>query len=118
MAISGYSCGGTNPPEPCVPPGCRPYFRPNNNLTRGQLSKVIALARGYPTPAPPTPTFADVPSDYPFYVYIEAMAAHNIVSGYTCGGEGEPCPGRYFRPANAATRGQLTKFVTLAYGGP
>jgi hypothetical protein len=46
------------------------------------------------------------------------MAAHDIVSGYTCGGSGEPCPGAYFRPASSATRGQVTKFVSLSYGGP
>jgi hypothetical protein len=116
--ISGYDCGG--PGEPCDPQN-RPYFRPYNNITRGQLSKVIALARAYPLPNPPAPTFADVPPGDPFYAFIEAMAAHNIVSGYDCGAPGEPCDPQnrpYFRPANQATRGQVTKFVTLAYGGP
>ena len=31
-----------NPPEPCVHPQDRPYFRPNNNATRGQTSKIVA----------------------------------------------------------------------------
>jgi hypothetical protein len=114
--ISGYSCGG--PGEPCNAPLDRPYFRPGASITRGQLSKVLALARGYPLPNPATPTFRDVPRSQPFFGYIEAMAAHDIVSGYTCGGRGEPCPGAYFRPANSATRGQVTKFITLSYGGP
>ncbi|HYO51045.1 MAG TPA: S-layer homology domain-containing protein, partial [Chloroflexia bacterium] len=35
--MSGYPCGGPN--EPCVQPERRPYFRPNNNVTRGQTSK-------------------------------------------------------------------------------
>ena len=104
--------------EPCVAPGNRPYFRPGQPITRGQLSKVIALARGYPLPSPPVATFGDVPVGSPFFGYVEAVAAQGIVSGYPCGGIGEPCPGIYFRPGNAATRGQLTKFVTLAYGGP
>ena len=114
--ISGYNCGG--PGEPCVPPLNRPYFHPRHNITRGQLSKVLALARGYGLPTPDPPTFRDVPSDQPFFRYIEAMAAHGIVSGYTCGGGGEPCPGAYFRPNNDATRGQVTKFVAIAFGGP
>jgi hypothetical protein len=117
-AISGYDCGGVG--EPCDPQN-RPYFRPFNNITRGQLSKVIALAKGYPLPSPPSPTFADVPATHPFYVFIEAMALNNIVSGYTCGGVGEPCDPQnrpYFRAAANATRGQVTKFVTVAYGGP
>jgi hypothetical protein len=38
--MSGYACGGTN--EPCVPPANLPYFRPSNNVTRGQASKIVA----------------------------------------------------------------------------
>ena len=38
-AISGYLYGN---PEPCVPPGNRPYFRPNNQVTRGQAAKIVA----------------------------------------------------------------------------
>jgi hypothetical protein len=37
--MSGYPCGN---PEPCVPPGNRPYFRPNAGATRGQVSKIVA----------------------------------------------------------------------------
>jgi hypothetical protein len=114
--ISGYSCGG--PGEPCVPPAHRPYFRPANSITRGQLSKVLALARSYTLPAPAPPIFRDVPGDQPFFRFIEAMAAHGVVSGYSCGGRGEPCPGAYFRPNNDASRGQVTKFITGAWGGP
>jgi hypothetical protein len=40
---SGYACGGVN--EPCVAPANRPYFRPNNNVTRGQMGKFIDLGR-------------------------------------------------------------------------
>jgi len=112
--ISGYSCGG--PGEPCV--NNQPYFRPGADITRGQLSKVIVLARGYALPIPNTPTFVDVPAGHPFFSYIEAMAAQGVVSGYSCGDPGEPCPGLYFRAGNSATRGQVSKFVTIAYGGP
>jgi hypothetical protein len=41
-AVNGYPCGGLN--EPCVPPGNRPYFRPNNNVTRAQLTKIDVIA--------------------------------------------------------------------------
>jgi hypothetical protein len=40
--VGGYPCGGTG--EPCVPPGNRAYFRPNNTATRGQMSKIAANA--------------------------------------------------------------------------
>ncbi|HEX6607043.1 MAG TPA: hypothetical protein VF276_09035, partial [Chloroflexia bacterium] len=36
--ISGYTCG-TTPDEPCIGPENKPYFRPTNNLTRGQAAK-------------------------------------------------------------------------------
>ena len=38
--IGGYPCGGAG--EPCVPPQSRPYFRPNNNVTRGQAAKIVS----------------------------------------------------------------------------
>jgi len=38
--MQGYPCGGTG--EPCIPPDDRPYFRPFNNATRGQTSKIDA----------------------------------------------------------------------------
>jgi S-layer family protein len=114
--IAGYTCGG--PDEPCVAPLNRPYFHPTRDITRGQLSKVLALARAYPLPARGSPAFADVPAGHPFYPYIEALAARGIISGYTCGGAGEPCPARYFRPDTGATRGQVSKMVAGAYDGP
>jgi hypothetical protein len=40
---TGYPCGGLF--EPCIPPLNRPYFRPNNNVTRGQMSKFLDLGR-------------------------------------------------------------------------
>ncbi len=39
-ALGGYACGGEG--EPCVSPDNRSYFRPGNNVTRGQASKVVA----------------------------------------------------------------------------
>ncbi|HUS15001.1 MAG TPA: S-layer homology domain-containing protein [Chloroflexia bacterium] len=110
--ISGYTCGG--PGEPC--PGR--YFRPAANVTRGQLSKMIASAKGWVPLTPAVPTFVDVPATNAFYGYVEAAVAHGVISGYTCGGSGEPCPGRYFRPAADATRGQLSKILYNALQQP
>jgi hypothetical protein len=41
--IGGYACGG--PGEPCVPPNNRPYYRPNADVTRGQMSKFVDQGR-------------------------------------------------------------------------
>ncbi|MDQ3929871.1 MAG: S-layer homology domain-containing protein, partial [Chloroflexota bacterium] len=38
--MGGYPCG-TVPTEPCGTTN-KPYFRPNNNVTRGQASKIVA----------------------------------------------------------------------------
>jgi photosystem II stability/assembly factor-like uncharacterized protein len=38
--MGGYNCGADG--EPCVPPGNRAYFRPYNNVTRGQSAKIVA----------------------------------------------------------------------------
>jgi hypothetical protein len=114
--IGGYPCGG--PFEPCLAPANRPYFRPNNNVTRGQLSKITSGAAGW-TETPTGQTFEDAPPGSTFYLWIERMAARGIIGGYPCGGPFEPCvaPGNrpYFRPNNNATRGQMSKIATLAF---
>ena len=114
--IEGYPCGG--PGEPCVPPENRPYFRTNNNATRGQISKIVAIARGWTDPVT-SQTFQDVPSGSTFYLWIENLASRGVMSGYPCGGPGEPCvpPDNrpYFRPGNLATRGQTSKIVANTF---
>ena len=111
-AISGYPCGG--PGEPCVAPTNRPYFRPNNNVTRGQLTKIVAIARNWGLANPGTASFNDVPVGSTFFQYVETAKQAGIISGYPCGSPGEPCPGTYFRPNNNVTRGQATKIIDLA----
>jgi hypothetical protein len=103
--VSGYNCGGVG--EPC--PGV--YFRPFNLVTRGQLTKIIVVAAGWPLIDPVTATFNDVARSSAFYTDIETAYCHQVLSGYDCGSAGEPCPGKYFRPGNNATRGQIAKMV-------
>ena len=109
--VSGYACGG--PGEPCDRED-RPYFRPYNLVTRGQLSKIAVAAAEWEVIDPPNPTFSDVPRGHTFYKSAETAYCHGIIAGYTCGGPGEPCPGLCFRPASTATRGQIAKIVYLA----
>jgi hypothetical protein len=117
-AISGYTCGGAG--EPCVPPSNLPYFRWGANATRGQISKIDAIAAGYTDVIPTTQqTFQDVPSSNPFWLWIEELAGRSIISGYTCGGAGEPCvPPQnrpYFRWGADATRGQMSKIAANTF---
>jgi hypothetical protein len=123
--LGGYPCGGTNPQtgaaEPCGATG-NPYFRPGNNITRGQIAKIVANAAGFNEDVEGQ-TYADVPpSDNPssFYVYIERLTAHNVMGGYPCGSRpDEECDGQnraFFRPSANATRAQLSKIVSNAAG--
>jgi hypothetical protein len=114
--ISGYPCGG--PGEPCIGPANRPYFRPNNSVTRGQVAKIDANAAGY-TETPTSQTFEDAPPGSAFYLFIERLSSRGIIGGYPCGGPGEPCvaPANrpYFRPNNPVTRGQTAKIVANTF---
>src|SRR4029077_13406841 len=96
--INGYPCG--EQAEPCQP-GNLPYFRPNNNATRGQISKIDANAAGFSDP-PSGQQFEDVGVGSTFYTYTYRLVSRNVMGGYSCGGVGEPCvpPGNlpYFRP--------------------
>jgi hypothetical protein len=92
--ISGYSDG---------------TFRPYNNTTRGQLTKIVALAQGWAIYTPPTPTFSDVPADHPFYAYVETAHREGVISGYS---------DATFRPYNNVTRGQLSKIIVEARDWP
>jgi hypothetical protein len=83
-------------------------FRPASPVTRGQLSKIVVIAAGWPTINPAVPTFLDVPPEDPFYTYIETAYDHGIIEGYADG---------TFRPGNNATRGQISKIVYLALMG-
>jgi serine protease AprX len=89
--ISGYSDG---------------TFRPNSEITRGQLAKMVALAAGF-NEAVSGQTFPDVAPDSPFYVYVERLVQRSIIGGY---GDGT------FRPNVPVTRGQLAKIVSKAVG--
>lgn len=79
-------------------------FRPNNEVSRGQMSKMIVIALGWDTTAP-TQHFSDVPPSYVFYPYVETLVAHNAVTGYSDG---------TFRPGNNLSRGQLAKVLDIA----
>ncbi|MEO6458060.1 MAG: S-layer homology domain-containing protein [Chloroflexia bacterium] len=98
--VSGYSDG---------------TFRPNNQVTRGQLAKMVSNAAGFSEPVSGQ-TFQDVPPTHTFYEFIERLTTRGYMTGYNCGGPGEPCINNmpYFRPQANATRGQTSKIVANA----
>ncbi len=106
--VSGYTCGGSDPQtgqaEPCDS-GRRPYFRPSNSVTRGQLTKIVVIGAGWTRHSPTNPTFNDVGSGNVFYPFIETAVCHAVISGYNDG---------TFRPNAAAFRSQIAKISYLA----
>lgn len=81
-------------------------YRPDQGITRGQLSKLVSNAAGYSEDVSGQ-TYTDVPPDNVFYLYIERIASRGIVGGYEDG---------TFRPGGPATRGQIAKVLSNAAG--
>ncbi len=114
--MGGYPCG-TVPGEPCNPPNNRPYFRTFANASRGQLAKIVSNAAGV-SGNPTGLYYTDVPEDNPFYLWIMRLTNIGVMSGYECGGPGEPCDDMnrpYFRPFANVTRGQASKIVANTF---
>lgn len=59
------------------------------------------------SPAPLTATFNDVPTNHPFFQYIEALVASGITAG---------CGNSNYCPDNPLTRGQMAVFLAKALG--
>jgi hypothetical protein len=113
--INGYPCGGVG--EPCNGNN-DPYFRPGNNVTRGQFAKIASNSAGFNEPAG-AQQYSDVPVGSTFFDYIWRLTDRGLVNGYPCGGPGELCGPTslpYFRPNASITRGQLAKIDANAAG--
>jgi hypothetical protein len=92
-------------------------FRPNNDITRGQIAKVVSNAVGF-NESPGPQIYEDVPTTNAFYAWINRLSRRGHMGGYPCGTmPSEPCNTDnkpYFRPTASATRGQLAKIVASA----
>jgi len=86
-------------------------YCPEDAVTRGQMAAFVLRARcggSYAPNAPAVPTFADVPTSYPFYAFVEKLAALGITGGCATG------PARYC-PGDAVTRAQMAAFIERAF---
>lgn len=59
------------------------------------------------SPAPGVATFTDVPTDHPFFRFVEALAQAGITGG---------CGGGLYCPNQPVTRGQMAVFLSVALG--
>jgi subtilisin family serine protease len=103
--ISGYSDG---------------TFRPGNDITRGQIAKMVSNSAGF-NEDPGPQIYEDVDPNNPFYTWINRLSMRGHMGGYDCGlVPQEPCnpPDNrpYFRPYSSSTRGQLSKITSNATG--
>lgn len=110
--MHGVVNGYTNPAR--CPTGV-PCFLPFNNVTRGQAARFISRAANYQDAIPPAQqSFTDVPPSHTFWVDIERVYMHGIVSGYQNSPPcttGTPC----YQPGKNVSRGQTAKFVSKAF---
>lgn len=80
-------------------------FKPNKELTRSEVAKIIARALNLDTTNVKDPKLKDVPNTHGNYKYIAAVAQAGIMTGYN----------GVFNPGKGVTRGQIAKVLTEAY---
>jgi S-layer homology domain len=78
-----------------------------NYTTALRLRGARILYRRQVSPAPSVATFADVPTNHPFFQFVEALAASGITAG--CGTD-------IYCPDAPLTRGQMAVFLAKALG--
>lgn len=84
-------------------------FRPDADLTRAQLAKMIVTARGWSLIRPMEGRFSDVPDNSWMFPYVETVVARGAMQGNLNG---------TFRPNSRATRGDVVRALVLAAGWP
>ncbi|HEY0515455.1 MAG TPA: S-layer homology domain-containing protein [Thermoanaerobaculia bacterium] len=84
-------------------------FCPDSSITRSQMSVFLMVARGLPAlPCPPS-SFTDVAAASPFCGWVKQIAAQGITAG---------CGGGNFCPESLVLRGQMSVFLSTAFGIP
>ena len=113
--INGYPCGG--PGEPCNPTN-DPYFRPGNDVTRGQFAKIAANSAGFNEP-PVHSNMRTSAAGSTFFDYIWRLYRPRLTSPAThvVGQASHAARITCLLPPNAnVTRGQLSKIDANAAG--
>ncbi len=80
-------------------------FRPNENVTRGELAVFIVRAFNLEIDTTGDP-FPDVTPENKFFPYIQTLKNLNIVVGYSDG---------KYKPDEFVTRGTVSKYIIAAY---
>ncbi len=76
-------------------------FRPNQKITRAEIAKIMALAKGYEPVS--TDAFSDITTCWA-KEYISACAGMSLMNGY---------PDGLFKPLTTATRAEVAKMLAI-----
>jgi uncharacterized protein YvpB len=79
------------------------YFRGNQTLTRGEMSKI--LVKTFDLPIQGQQSFTDIPAGHWSLPYVQTLFSYKITTGYADGS---------FKPAEPVTRAQFSVFLTRA----
>lgn len=82
-------------------------FHPTAILTRDEMAKALATAFSYEGYG--TSRFKDVDLDHPYYLYIDAILAYEVTTGYT---------DQTYRPLEKVTRAQFSAFLSRVFQQP
>lgn len=82
-------------------------FQPNNNVRRGEYTKMLVAANGWAIDTSGGPHFSDVPTSNTFYGYIETSYHHGAITGYE---------DHTYRPNNTISRAEATKVSVTVSG--
>ena len=86
-------------------------FGYSDSMTRAQFTAVLVRMMGWETVTPETPTYADVPANRTWYSVLETAAAHEVTDY-----DYDSASGKYFRPDQPITRGDMAKLLVQALG--
>jgi hypothetical protein len=117
--VDGTPCGGAE--IPCDEE-MRPYLVPGSKVTRGELARMLGLARGFTSDSAAqgaTSSFADVAPTHPLNGWVEVAARNSLMPGFPCGTGGEPCDSEnrpYFRTDGELSRADLADALVFASG--
>ncbi|KAA0955550.1 S-layer homology domain-containing protein [Sporosarcina sp. ANT_H38] len=81
-------------------------YRPNTQLTRGQASKILALALKLDTINVRNPGFKDIDKSNSSYKYIAALENAGLISGFE---------DNTFKPNTSMTRAHMAKAIDLGF---
>lgn len=81
-------------------------YYPENNLSRGELTKIAVLSANMTLNTTGGQYFSDVPVTSPFYQYIQTAYNAEVISGFSDG---------TFRPDDSVTRGAGAKIIVNSF---